>query len=67
MFILKKKKIGNMARNQLKEFENLIYNIQRLTDRNFTYKEIQEDIKLLTYKVENDDYMILKELIYKFS
>ena len=67
MFILKKKKIGNMARNQLKEFENLIYNIQRLIDRNFTYKEIQEDIKLLTYKVENDDYMILKELIYKFS
>ncbi len=55
MFILKKKKTGNMARNQLKEIENLIYNIQRLIVRNFTDKEIQEDIKLLTYKVENEE------------
>ena len=31
-FILKKKKF---ARNQLKEFENLKYNVKRLTGRNF--------------------------------
>ena len=47
--------IGNIAKNQLKEFENLIYNVKRLIGRNFTDKEIQEDIKLLTYKVENDE------------
>ena len=41
MFILKKKKIGNMARNQLKEFENLIYNIKRLIGINFTLFESQ--------------------------
>ena len=32
-----------------------MYNVQRLTSRNFSDKEIQEDIKLLTYKVENDE------------
>jgi len=47
--------IGNTAKNQLKEYENLIYNVKRLIGRNFTDKEIQEDIKLLTYKVENDE------------
>ena len=41
-----------MSRNQLKEFENLIYNVQRLIGSNFTDKEIQEDIKLLTYNIE---------------
>ena len=46
--------IGNTAKNQLKEFENLIYNVKRLIGRNFTDKEIQEDIELLTYEVEND-------------
>ena len=46
--------VGNIAKNQLKEFENLIYNVKRLIGRNFTDKDIQEDIKLLTYKVEND-------------
>ena len=52
MVYIKKEEIviGN-ARNQLKEFENLIYNVKRLICINFINKEIQEDIKVLTYNI----------------
>ena len=46
--------VGNIAKNQLNEFENLIYNVKRLIGRNFTDKDIQEDIKLLTYNIEKN-------------
>ncbi len=44
MVYIKKQEIeiGNIARNQLKEFENLIYNVKRLIGINFTNKEIKK-------------------------
>ena len=55
---MKKRRNSNIARNQLKEFENLIYNVKRLIGRNFTDKKIQEDIKLLTYNIEKNNPLV---------
>ena len=46
--------IGNLAKNQLKNYENVIYDSKRLIGRNFTDKEVQNDMKYFSFKLESD-------------
>ena len=47
--------IGNLAKNQLKNYENVIYDSKRLIGRNFTDKEVQNDMKYFSFKLESDN------------
>ena len=47
--------IGDVSKSQMiSNFKNTIYNVKRLIGRNFSDTTVQNDIKLLSYKVEND-------------
>ena len=46
--------IGSLAKNQLKNYENVIYDSKRLIGRNFTDKEVQNDMKYFSFKIESD-------------
>ena len=48
--------IGRAAKNMMiKNYNNTIYNVKRLIGRNFNDETVQNDIKLLPFKVEKDE------------
>ena len=60
-----KRFIGIQAKKQItKNYKNTVYDVKRLIGRNFNDKEVQEDMKLWPFKVENgtnDKPMIVVE------
>ena len=47
--------VGKQAKKQIKNIENVIYDSKRLIGRNFTDKEVQNDMKYYTFKLESDN------------
>ena len=47
--------IGALAKNQLKNYENIIYDSKRLIGRNFSDKEVQNDMKFWPFKLDKDN------------
>ena len=64
-FFQEKRLIGETGKKQItKNYKNTVYDIKRLIGRNFNDKEVQEDMKLWPFKVENgtnDKPMIVVE------
>ena len=53
-FFQEKRLIGEAGKKQItKNYKNTVYDIKRLIGRNFNDKEVQEDMKLWPFKVEN--------------
>ena len=46
--------VGKQAKKQIKNIENVIYDSKRLIGRNFTDKEVQNDMKYFSFKLESD-------------